>query len=233
MVTSKKEINGIYRIPEAAIYLANTAPFISTKEIKLSRLHYWIRSSVPQLTPQAYPSRQRLITFLDLVSMRMVAVLRSRNVGLQEIRNTEKWLRDKFGLEYPLANKQLWTYGSDIFIKFEDMLLSTSKFGQQAMSFINNWLSKVELDMTFDQKNNADSWLLYNGIRIDPDIQVGEPCIDGTRIPISAIWSNYLAGDSFDLLANSYELTVTDIKNAIHWKESIVPTKTHSILLSR
>jgi len=169
-----------------------------------------------------FPTRQRFITFLDLVSMRMVAVLRSRGIRLQEIRNTEVWLRREFGLERPFANRDVWTFGSNVFIQFEDHLIAASRFGHIAMQFIKDWLTKVELDMTFDVDDIASSWSPYQDVRLDPEIQFGEPCIDGTRIPTRAIWSKVKAGDTPEIVATLYEINITQVQHAIQWEERLV-----------
>lgn len=213
---------GMYGIPEAARYLIVTPPLANGHKLDPSRLRYWIRTSVPRIAPPIYPTRQRLITFLDLVSMRMVAVLRSRGIKLQEIRNTETWLRREFGLEWPFASRDLWTFGSDVFIEFADYLIAASRFGHITMRFIEDWLRKVELDMTFDVDDIASSWSPYNDVCLDPKIQFGEPCIDGTRIPTCAILSKVKAGDAPEIVATLYDVNITQIEHAIQWEERLV-----------
>jgi len=222
MVTMKSPVfTGIYGIPEAATYLSNTPPLINGHRVNPAKLRYWIRTSVPHVAPSIFPTRQRLITFLDLVSMRMIMVMRSRNIKLREIREAEDFLRKEFGLEFPFASKPLWTYGSHIYIKYEEYLLSVSKYGQQAMDFIRKWLTKVEIDMTFDECDLASSWLLHRGIRIDPKIQFGESCIDGTRVPTSAILNTVKAGDPIEVVAKSFGLSLEQVQNALQWEHRI------------
>lgn len=213
---------GMYGIPEAALYLSSTPPLTNGNVVPAVRLRYWIRTSVPLLAPAVFPTRQRLITFLDLISMRMIAVLRSRNVKLKHIRNTEHWLRREFGIRYPLASRELWTCGSDVFIKFEEQLiLAASRFGQEAMTFIGDWLSKVELDMTFDEHDLASSWCPYRYICLDPTIQFGAPCVEGTRVPTRSIWDKIRAGDSPEVVAALYDLDMAQVQYAIRWEQHI------------
>lgn len=213
---------GMYGIPEVASYLAATPPLTNGHKLDPARLRYWIRTSVPQIAPPIFPTRQRLITFLDLVSMRMVAVLRSRRIRLQEIRNAEVWLRRDFGLEWPFASRDLWTFGSDVFIQFADHLIAASRFGHIAMQFVEDWLSKVELDMTFDVDDIACSWSPYQDVRLDPKIQFGEPCIDGSRIPTRAILSKVKAGDAPEVVAMLYDINITQVEHGIQWEERLV-----------
>ena len=216
--------SGLYGIPESARYLANTPPLINGNRVETAKLRYWIKTSVPPIQEVEFPSRQRLISFLDLISMRMIAILRSRKIALEEIRNTEIWLRKDLGIPSPLASKGLWTYGHHIYIKFEEHILAASKFGQQAMDFVRSWLSEVEIDMTFDSNELADTWLIYKDIRLNPKIQFGEPCIDGTRIPISTIWSNYIAGDTVKTISCAHNLNVPQVESVIDWEKRFVAT---------
>lgn len=213
--------SGIYGIPEAATYLSNTPPLTNGHRVNPAKLRYWIRTSVPHVAPSIFPTRQRLITFLDLVSMRMIVVLRSRRIKLREIRKAEDFLQKEFGFDFPFASKPLWTYGSHIYIEFEEHLLSVSKYGQDTMDFVKKWLAKVEVDMTFDERDLASSWLLRSGVRIDPKIQIGEPCIDGTRVPTSAVLNTVKAGDSLEVVAKSFGLNLAQVQNALQWEQRI------------
>jgi uncharacterized protein (DUF433 family) len=215
---------GLYGIPESAKYLANTPPLTNGNKVNYSRLRYWIRESVPHIESPIYPTSKRLVSFVDLISMRMVAVLRARGVKLKEIKATEIWLRVEFGIPYPLASRGLWTYGSHVYIKFRENLLAASKYGQKAMDFIRDWLSEIELDMTFDVDDIANSWTPYQGISMNPIIQFGEPCISETRIPTSSIWSNHIAGDSPEIIAKAHDIDVGLVVNAIDWEKRIVAT---------
>ena len=225
MTIETRGLTGIYGLRETACYLANTPPLTNGHKIQINKLRYWIATSVPPIQGVTdIPSRQRLITFLDLISMRMVVVLRSRRIPLQKIRNTESWLRKEFNIPFPLATKSLWTYGGQIYIKFQEHVLAASKFGQSAMEFIDSWLKEVELDMTFDIDDNADSWLVHRNVRMNPTIQLGEPCVDGTRIPTGIIWSNHKASDSIEMIARSHNLQERQVTDAIEWEKRLVAT---------
>lgn len=212
---------GIYGIPEAAKYLSHTPPFTNGNRISTERLRYWIHTSVPIISPPELPIPRRLISFNDLISMRMVAVMRSRNVKLKDIRKAERYIREKYNIQYPFINKEVWTCGSDVFIKFENYLLSASKFGQEAMEFLKEWIRKVELDMNFDQNDYVESWHPYTDITLDPKIQIGMPCISGTRIPSKSIWRKLVAGDSPEILTNLYNISSSQIENVKQWEKRL------------
>ncbi len=234
-MTTKIDINsprflGIYGIPEVALYLGVSPPLISGRKVSTTKLRYWIRTSVPYIPTSAYPTRQRFVTFLDLVSMRMVAMLRSEGVQLHEIRTTEQYLRKEFGLQWPFASRGLWTYGHQVFIRLEEHLLTASKFGQQAMDFVKGWLREVRIDMGFDDTELASSWCPYERVCLDPKIQFGEPCIKGTRISTHTIWSNVKAGDGLELVAKLYDLPIDDVRSAVEWEKRLDATRARTIL---
>jgi len=175
--TNSPSFLGIYGIPEAALYLGVSPPLTNGRKVSVAKLRYWVRTSVPYVSASAYPTRQRFVTFLDLVSMRMVAMLRSEGVKLHEIRTTEQYLRKEFDLQWPFASRGLWTYGHQVFIHFEDHLLAASRFGQQAMDFVKGWLKEIKIDMGFDESELASFWCPYERVCLDPKIQFGEPCV--------------------------------------------------------
>lgn len=213
---------GLYGIPEAARILTVTPPLANGHTVASTRLRYWIRTSVSPLDAVAFPSAQRFITFRDLISMRLIAVLRSRGVSLQHIRETERWMRQTLKIDWPFISRPLWTYDSTVYTEFEKHLIAASLFGQQAMAFIRGWLSKVELDMTFNQDDLVSSWSPHPDIRLDPEVQLGEPCIDGTRIPTRALQSKIKAGDTLAVVAALYEVGIEKVQHAIEWEERLV-----------
>lgn len=213
--------SGIYGIPESAIYLSHTPPFANGNSISTERLRYWIRTSVPAVRPLDLPTARRLISFNDLISMRMVAIMLSRGVRLNDIRTAERYLRMEFHIAHPFINKEVWTYGSNVFIRLERHLLSASKYGQQAMDFLKEWITKVDLDMTFDQQDYVESWSPYADITLNPRIQLGRPCISETRIPSRSIWRKIQAGDSPEILANLYDVTLSQIEHIKAWEERL------------
>ncbi len=53
-------------------------------------------------------------------------------------------------------------------------------------------------------------------ITIDPAIHHGDPCIRGTRIPVSVIVGSIAEGDTFDAIIKGYpQLTREDVQAAL------------------
>lgn len=212
---------GIYGVPEAARYLTVTPPIADGIKIESARLRYWISGSLPILAGLDFPTRQRFISFRGLISMRLIAVLRSRGVSLDAIAATEEWLRTYLNVRWPFVSKPMWTYASDVYTTFGQRLVAASRHGQEAMDFIREWLTRVELDMVFDQNDVVSSWSPYKGIRLDPKLQFGAPCVDGTGIPTGAIWNKIKGGDRQEVVARLYDIDIDAVQRAIEWEKRL------------
>ena len=63
----------------------------------------------------------------------------------------------------------------------------------------------------------------HKHISVDPEIHHGEPCITGTRIPVSMIVGSVADGMSFDEIIDSYpQLKQESIKAALAYAADIV-----------
>jgi uncharacterized protein (DUF433 family) len=60
-------------------------------------------------------------------------------------------------------------------------------------------------------------------IIIDPAIHHGDPCIRGTRVPVSVIVGSIADGDTFEQLLDAYpQLTADDIRAALRFAAEAV-----------
>lgn len=218
-ILKRKHYEGIYDIPEAANYLRasmkNTPLNMSSR--KLIR---WLRLglSFPYLT--GIPGKELLITFEDLISMRIIAALRAAGVSFKRIYEAERWLRQVTKYPRPFATELLWTEHSDVFTEFQKELIAASRSGQYAMDLLREYLIPIH-GLTFNRDRVVASWEPFPEVLLHPQIQFGSPCIKGTRIPTRAIWGLVKAGDPITLVAQSYGLKEEDIQKATKWEDTI------------
>ena len=60
-------------------------------------------------------------------------------------------------------------------------------------------------------------------ISIDPRIHHGDPCIKGTRVPVSVIVGSVADGDTFEEITDAWpQLTLGDIKAALRFAAEAV-----------
>ncbi len=218
---------GIYELAEASRYLYVTTP---QKPPPYSTVRGWVIRGLP--TPERRLPKQRglLLTFEELVSLRMVLALRIAGFSLQHVRKVHTWLQDTTHYPRPFALKDLWVSETDIFAKMEGRLLSASKKGQYPMEFVKDWLHHLRrptngsLDMAFqrvDGNEVAVTWSPQLHIMLNPLMQFGAPCIEGTRIPTKSIWSMILGGDKPQTLARDYGVPLDKVQSALDWEKKI------------
>ena len=211
---------GIYEVPEAARYLQASLRLTTPYVLSSRKLIFWIRRGLtfPELV--GIPGRELLITFEDLISMRIIVALRAAGVSFRKIYRAEKWLRQVTGHPRPFATELLWTERSDVFTEFHTRLIAASRSGQYAMEILRNYLIPVH-GLIFDERGIAQSWEPRDYILVHPQIQFGASCIKGTSVPTKAIWGMVKGGDSIDLVARAYRLEEDEINAAIQWEDTL------------
>ena len=69
----------------------------------------------------------------------------------------------------------------------------------------------------------ADDTTWRNRISIDPAVHHGDPCIKGTRIPVSVIVGSVADGDTAKQIVGSYPaLTIEDVQAALRFAAEAV-----------
>ncbi len=221
---------GIYEVREAARLLLITMhdPEYSHSDIRYDvrtrHLIRWIHQGLSHPALAKIPGRQLLLTFEDLVSMRVIAFLRALNYSVHRIREAESVLRTTTGHDRPFATDDIWAEKSrprDIFGEMSAALLVATRHGQMAFTTLfEEHLINVS-GLTFDERGVANTWTPRPDIRLDPKIQFGRPCIVGTRIPTSDLAGMVTGGDSVEYLARSYRLKPEQIEIAVKWEAEL------------
>lgn len=210
---------GIYDAPEAARILAAAQEAPSLYPVSSAKLIRWIRQGVADAALTDTPGRDLLIAFEDLVSLRVVASLRAASISFPRIRAAESYLREMTGHPRPFAVESLWTDNSRVFADLRSRLVAASEHGQVAMRLLEERLIPVH-GLAF-KGGVASSWTPASSILIQPEVQFGAPCIEGTRIPAAALWSAWRGGDSKRFLIESYRVSPDQVEAAIAWQEKI------------
>jgi uncharacterized protein (DUF433 family) len=99
------------------------------------------------------------------------------------------------------------------------MIVSASRHGQLAMDILKEFLLPVS-GLTFAEKV-ADTWEPRPFIILDPEVQFGDPCIKGTRIPVRSVWGMVRGGDSEELVQRAYGIHELELKAALDWGDSV------------
>jgi len=225
---------GIYVAPEASLYLTATlkrdVPIRhQVYPVRSRNLIRWIRTGLASPDLKHVSGRELLITFEDLVSMRVIAVLRSLGVSWLKIRRAEQWMRNKTGYRRPFAIERVWTETEDIFAEFPEGFIAASRRGQLAfVELFGQYLQPVE-DMSFVRHNGvsvAATWTTHEDVMMNPKIQFGEPCIVGTRMRTRVLWQMWNGGDSTEYLTRAFNLSMPQVEHALEWEHRLRAVQT-------
>ena len=218
--TIRTTCTGAYSVYNASLYIRATLDSGKLPSLNTRHLFYWIREGLAAEYLTGIKSAQRLITFKDLISLRIIAAMRAKGIKQREIRIAETELKNRFGWQYPFTMAQFWASPPDIFMRLEGVPMSVSRYWQSAMEFIMEYVVPIH-GLTFDVTDSAKTWTPHGGVLINPAVQFGNPCIMGTRVPTEAIWSFHRSGDDLDTLAFMYRLKKEQLENAIGWERRV------------
>ncbi|MEO7273798.1 MAG: DUF433 domain-containing protein [Vicinamibacterales bacterium] len=56
---------------------------------------------------------------------------------------------------------------------------------------------------------------VFPGISMDPDVRFGKPCLTGTRIDVATIVGALTVGESADVVAREYALSIAQVRSAL------------------
>ena len=215
---------GTYSFQEAALYVRATLkgnrdfPKLTTRHF-----HSWLRKGLVEET-SGTRGHSEFVSFLELVSLRMIAMLRSHRITNEAIQTARDCLQERFGWEYPFAMQPLWLSRPEIFVELDCSPVSVSQHFQSAFNFMWTYLEPVGNELhglTFNESNQATSWEPRSDILLSPHIQFGEPCIKGTKIPTETLWALHQGGDSTETLAYMYDIPQSKVEVAIDWEKKV------------
>src|SRR5439155_10279160 len=108
--------------------------------VPYSNLDYWARTKfiAPSISEAKGIGTERKYAFNDLVALRVAQQLREAGVSTQALRTIVEFLRNKRGLEHPLAEARLVVVGSDVKLvsNCDELISLLKKPGQSAFAFL-------------------------------------------------------------------------------------------------
>lgn len=164
---------------------------------------------------------KRYISFGELITTRMIAILRSYGITWRAIESAHDYVKSQSGVSYPFATKTFWTDDSDhpthLYTVVDDRLVAADRWGQRFFKQLRTTklVSSNGLEFKGDM---AVSWSPYRSVRINPRVQGGMPCIEGTRVPTTVLLASYDSGYGLADVSEHFELTAEQVKDGIAWE---------------
>ena len=212
---------GIYEIRDAALYIKATIEYAKSLHHHKSATHSLDKTRLTLPALSNVHGTKLIVSFEDLISLRVIALLRASGISFPKIYEAERWLRKETGARRPFATEVIWTNSLEIFQLKGAELIAASLGGQYAMKELFESHPWPVAGLEFDDRKIAVAWKPSSDIILRPSIQFGEPCIVGTRIPTSAVRAMVKGGDSIEFLSESYRVEQTKLLHAIEWEERL------------
>ncbi len=193
---------GIYDIAEAARVVGRHPETVAR----------WTRG----VNPMHPVESDRILSFLDLISLWVISELIRRRVPRRQIRAGGEYLAKHVDTDYPFARQGLATAGDGFFGEFEAWV-DVGKGGQRSFpAMIEDLLRPIE----FGPDLLASIWRPARGVWLNPKVQAGAPCIDGTRVPTSVVADLKAVGDHIEDIADDLSLDITQVRAALQYERA-------------
>lgn len=212
-----------YQQAEAARYL----------DIPRGTLRYWAfgKEKVRPII-QVPKSDENLLSFFNLVELHVLSSIKDYGPRLQEIRKTLRFVKKELGGDRPLLSQDFLTDGVNLFVeRYGQLIQANSEKQMLLLDVLKSSLRRIKRDKSkipikiypFTQHQEGVRTRIKNApklISISPGLNSGRPVIDGTGISTSMVNECFEAGDSFELLAEDYELSYEQVQEAIRYERA-------------
>lgn len=165
-------------------------------------------------------SFDRLFAFADLVAFTVARQVRENGVSDLHLRRGVTKLRSTWGMDSPLASAKvidrLATSGDSFLAQLvDDDYEDIGRGGQGTFQdVIKVHLKRIE----FDGAGRPTKWSPIEGVSIDPAIQAGAPCIEGTRIQ-TAVVAARAAEEPDEEIAFDLDLELGAVEIAVQFEQ--------------
>lgn len=186
------------------------------------RVEGWTRTEKNKL-PLLSGELDGLFSFWDLLSLRVIAELTSRGVPRDHIARGARHLAESLGTDRPFAHEGLATVGVSF---FADIAGEWEDAGLRGQLAFQGMIEPLLRPITFDDHRMASVWRPHPGVWINPAVQAGTPCVDGTRVPTQVLASfvDLDEPDSDDLaqVCDDYRLSLDEVRAALDYELALV-----------
>lgn len=200
------------------VYTAERAAQLSG--VPKTTVYYWARTS-RLVIPSISPDRVKLWSYQDLVLLRFTAWLRKNRVSVEDVREVLERLR------HEPPNLTVRTGGRRVFLPSDhgnyifDLLNNQTALAGQVADMLPEFELQSSEVPELGRKRLWGPNLVSPSIhtRIHPDVLVGEPYLERSRIPTSALFALTERSLGYERIAELYGLDLPFVQEAI-WLES-------------
>lgn len=214
--------SGIFTIPDISAILN-----LDYQKVHKLLNEYWDKRFANELGKKYSwkVHNSKAVSFHTLVEFYIFFQLKEVGVPTQQILNAHQELSKRFDTIFPFAvstiiNK-MSCFGKRIVFEInEDDFINLDSTKQLNLKFIKSFAHKLD----FDKNDLAVKFYPLgkkNSVVVDPGHQFGQPVINHTNIFPETIFNLYKAKESKKFIAESYELSLKQVNDAIEFCKNV------------
>lgn len=213
---------GIFTVPDISNILN-----LNYKKVHNLLNEYWDKRFANELGKKYSWSvhNNKAVSFHTLVEFYIFFQLKEVGVPTQQILNAHSELSIRFNTTFPFAiseiiNKMNCVGKRIVFEINENDLINLDSTKQLNMKFIKSFAHKLD----FDSDNLANKFYPLGknkSVVVDPSHQFGQPVIKNTNIFPQTIFNLYKAKETKKFIAESYEISLKQVNDAIEYCKTV------------
>ena len=231
------------RLGLLGVGLYSRADAVRLLKMTTSRVTRWVRGYSYWLPYSAEPERRdqppvvrirlpriggtMLISFLDLMELRVVKALVDHGLSLQHVRRVATLASGLFGTPYPFASRRIFTDGDEVFASLsretDDLrLVELSVRHRQliAAPIVAQYLTELDFN---PRSSLAERWWPLGKdvpILLDPRIALGAPVVAGTATRTDIV-SGLARNVGVDVAADAYQIGPKAVEAALRFETEL------------
>jgi len=210
---------GIYTLPDIAAILNLPQAKVRRWMHEYWKVHF---GKADQIAFSDGTGTELVTNFYTLIEFFTFYQLRALGVTAQRIVRAHQVLEDVYKTAYPFATSKILTDGKEVLFKGEvgDIIRADETLQITIKEVLEPFCKKIE----FDDDSLAKRFYPFgrdSEIVIDPHRQFGQPVISNTNILTETVYNLYRGGESTDLIARIYDLTTTQVQDAIDFHRHV------------
>lgn len=169
--------------------------------------------------PLVPPAHGWALSFGDLVAASVVVALRRRDVTYSTLRGLKRLLASQTRVSQPFSHQQalriMGTAGNDVVADVGDGWESMPSRQLTLREPVEVYLEQIQ----FGPDGFATLWVPYERVVLDPEVQAGSPCVEGTRFETLEVFDLVEQGYTAEDIARDFELELAGVESAVRFEQ--------------
>lgn len=215
-------MNNLGNIIGSGIYTAADASRIL--KIPYTKAKYWFKHYAKQKFPSASNYTYHFnvkdisaVNFLTLVEMYVFYTLKEKGIGTNKIMEAHTVMASFLNTPYPFAKEDIYVDSKSLLFGRDDQLITADRNLQTVIvQVLKPFIKKISFS---DDRLARKFYPLgkRRSIVVNPENQFGQPIIEGTNILVETVYSLSRGGESKQLIAKLYDISIRNVEDAIEF----------------